>query len=250
MKRVLVPINEQAESLEALPHVATIAGAFGASVDLVNVRDGGAAAADARLDEARAILEAQNLEVNIVRLEGRAGAQIGRAAEAADLVIMRNSAHRQAGPNDLRQVHSTTLDLLKVASCPVMVVTNQASAFRHPLFAYNGSAPSRRAIKTALKVLTPELLQKGTLTVVTPDPHMAERLCSEIDETARHYGIKLLHRHGAGKPGDVLLRVLEEEGCDLLVMGALGRTWLQEKLFGSTTNRMLRSCRVPLWLNG
>lgn len=248
MKRVLVPISDQVESLEALAHAAHVAKAFGASVDLVNVRERGAAAADERLDEARARLEADGVEVSIVRLEGRAGPQIGRAAEAADLVIVRNSAHRKAGAHDLRQIPSTTLEVLKVASCPVMVVTSEPSQMRHPLFAYNGSAQSRRAIKTAIKTLTPELLQKGTLTVVTPDVHMAERLCAEIDETARHHGIKLLHRHGGGKPGEVLLKVLEEEGCDLLVMGAQGRTWLQEKLFGSTTNRMLRSCRVPLWL--
>ena len=85
--------------------------------------------------------------------------------------------------------------------------------------------------------------------VITSDEHMAERLYDEIDEAAAANGIRLKHYSAAGKPGEVLLERIQATGADMLVMGAIGRAWFQEKLFGSTTNRMLRSCPVPIWMS-
>ena len=37
----------------------------------------------------------------------------------------------------------------------------------------------------------------------------------------------------------------EEQGIDLIVMGAYGHSRIREWLIGSTTDRMLRNARVP-----
>ena len=249
MKRILVPVNHEAGSLLAVECAARIAGAFGATVDLVNIRESGhSGSADEQLEAATTMLATRAIEPSIMRAEGKVGVQLARVAEMADLVVMRTQAHRREGEDDA-QVTSTTLEVLRRTPRPVIAVTERVTEMRHPIFAYNGSPQSRRAIKTALTMLTPEIVQKGTLVVCTSDEHMAERLYGEIDEVAEANGIRLKHYHASGKPAEVILSRLGEGGADMVVMGAIGRTWIAEKLFGSTTNRMLRSCPVPILMS-
>ncbi len=249
MKRILVPINNEAGSIPAVECAARIAAPFHATVDLINVREAGRKdGLEVRLEEARKILAGYDVEHSFITAEGKVGVQLARVAEMADLVVMRNQAHRKEGLGDA-EVAPTTLDVMRRTPRPVIAVTASVTEMRQPIFAYNGSPQSRRAIKTALTMLTPEVIERGLLVVITSDEHMAERLYGEIDEVAEANGIRLKHYSAAGKPGEVLLERIEATGADMLVMGAIGRAWLQEKLFGSTTNRMLRSCPVPIWMS-
>ena len=49
-------------------------------------------------------------------------------------------------------------------------------------------------------------------------------------------------RLGAGQ----ILRMLEQMGCDLIVMGTHGRSWLKGFLFGSLTEEVVRLARCPV----
>jgi nucleotide-binding universal stress UspA family protein len=49
-------------------------------------------------------------------------------------------------------------------------------------------------------------------------------------------------RPGAGH----VLAILERLGCDLIVMGTHGRSWLKERLFGSVTEEVVRRARCPV----
>ena len=162
MKRILVPINHDAASIPAVECAARIAAPFGAMVDLINVREPGKGPPDVevRLDEARGILDAAGVEHSFITADGKVGVQLARVAEMADVVVMRNEAHRRSGDGDV-EVASTTLDLLRRTPRPVIAVTSQVTDMRQPIFAYNGSPQSRRAIKTALTMLTPEVIQRG-----------------------------------------------------------------------------------------
>ena len=250
MKRILVPINHEDGSLDAIAVASRLASAFSALVEVVHVRETrGAPDAEAQLADAQRRLGAAGVEHTIIRMEGgRVGAKLALAAESVDLVVMRNHAHRTAD-DDTALVTSTTLDLLRQASRPVLVVTGSATALNNPLFAYNGSPQSRRAIGSALNMLAPEVVKRGTLVVITSDEHMAERLFMEIDEMAYNKGVHLQHFWAPGRPAHHMLEQVESRSCDMIVMGAQGRSWFQEKIFGSTTNQMLRKSNVPVWLS-
>jgi nucleotide-binding universal stress UspA family protein len=43
-----------------------------------------------------------------------------------------------------------------------------------------------------------------------------------------------------------LLDLLEKRGCDLIVMGTHGRSWLKQRLFGSVTEEVIRRARCPV----
>ncbi len=49
-----------------------------------------------------------------------------------------------------------------------------------------------------------------------------------------------------GKPAPEILRLANENGCDLIVMGSHGLTGVRKLFFGSTTERVLRETNVPI----
>jgi nucleotide-binding universal stress UspA family protein len=51
-------------------------------------------------------------------------------------------------------------------------------------------------------------------------------------------------RPGAGH----ILEILDNLGCDLIVMGTHGRSWLKHRLFGSVTEEVVRLARCPVLL--
>ena len=51
----------------------------------------------------------------------------------------------------------------------------------------------------------------------------------------------------ADPPGvDHILEILDRLGCDLIVMGTHGRSWLKHRLFGSVTEEVVRRARCPV----
>jgi hypothetical protein len=51
----------------------------------------------------------------------------------------------------------------------------------------------------------------------------------------------------AAPPGvNHILDILDRLGCDLIVMGTHGRSWLKHRLFGSVTEEVVRRARCPV----
>ncbi|KTG08953.1 universal stress protein UspA [Haloprofundus marisrubri] len=51
-----------------------------------------------------------------------------------------------------------------------------------------------------------------------------------------------------GNPDTAIVDYAEDNAVDLVVMGATGRAGLTEKLLGSTTDRVMRSTKIPVLL--
>lgn len=250
MKRILVPIHAAQGSLLAVDAALHLASTFDASVDLVHVEERRSDEAEVQLVEGKRRLDKAGVASRVVRLEGggKIGLQLAAQADGADLVVIRSESHRAPGA-ETGQVRSTTLSVLKRSPCPLLAVTVRTTSMLNPLFAYNGSPQSRAAIGSALAILGPTLFQRGTVMVVTSDEHMAERLAAEIQTLGAAHGVPLDLHWSPGKPGRAITQRIKDGRHDVVVIGALGRSWLKEQLFGSTTNDMLRHCKVPIWLD-
>lgn len=62
---------------------------------------------------------------------------------------------------------------------------------------------------------------------------------------ARRFEVVPSHAGTAGA-GPLILGAVEERGCDLVVMGAYGRSWLHEWVLGGATRHVPRNARLPV----
>jgi nucleotide-binding universal stress UspA family protein len=58
--------------------------------------------------------------------------------------------------------------------------------------------------------------------------------------------VKLTTEVTGGKPYEEIVRTVDTESIDLVFMGATGRHGINKFLLGSTTDRVLRSAKVPV----
>ena len=67
-------------------------------------------------------------------------------------------------------------------------------------------------------------------------------------ETEEGYekGVKLIKRSEEGSPADIILKTVEDEDIDLIVMGTSGKHGLDRFLLGSVTEKVVRSAKVPV----
>lgn len=248
MKRIIVPINHEPASLMAVDMTAVLASRTATDVELVHVREPDSELlAEARVNEARARLGDVGIVPTVHRLQGNVVTGIAKAAQNADLVVLRN--HTKVSTSDTRAaVSRTTLDVIKAVSCPTLVVTERVSEMSRPVLTYNGSPQSRAAVGWALRNLAPALFREATLIVVTSDENMSDRLFTEIESIASQRSVTINRYWTPGRPSDVVLDWIETEGAgtDLIVMGAFGRSWLRERVFGSTTSRILHMSPIPV----
>lgn len=49
-----------------------------------------------------------------------------------------------------------------------------------------------------------------------------------------------------GKPADVILKTISEEGIDQVIMGKSGKHGIDKLILGSTTDRVVRGAKVPV----
>ena len=134
---------------------------------------------------------------------------------------------------------------------PVPLMLNPTAAALHPervLVAWNNSLTSARAIHAAL----PLLKAAKTVTLCSIDPASSDEDTGiSIAAWLSHHGcnVTLQHIPGAGVPtADVLLRRATEDGSDLIVMGAYGRSRMQQRFFGGTTRSIIAQTRQAVLL--
>lgn len=185
----------------------------------------------------------------------------------ADLIVI--GTHGRGGVEHLL-LGSVTEKVLRKAACPVLIVPPAASSaypavrFRHILCPVDFGSSSMKALHYALSLAQEA---EATLTVL----HVMESLPSEAlaipfdvpeyrrlrEEDARArlqaaipadvrewcHPIEVV---AEGKPYREILRVAQETGTDLIVMGVAGRGAVDLMLFGSTTNHVVRRAACPV----
>jgi nucleotide-binding universal stress UspA family protein len=117
--------------------------------------------------------------------------------------------------------------------------------------AWNGSREANRALADAL----PWLRKAAEVSVVCfdhPDEAAFTRL--ELNDMQRwlerhDVDAQVLQRSCDGTPEEALMQMLKRRSCDLLVMGAFGRSPWVERALGGFTHEMLGALSLPMLLS-
>lgn len=169
----------------------------------------------------------------------------------ADLVIVGQVDPKHDG--DIPAVQPQ--DLVFDCGRPLLVVPYAgtfASVGERILVGWNASRESARAVGDALPLIA--RAQRVMILAVNPKPGMQGLGDEPGADIARH-----LSRHGrvqaahvstdAVEPGDTMLNTVADESCDLVVMGAYGRSRLREQVLGGMTRYMLQHMTVPVLMS-
>ncbi len=76
-----------------------------------------------------------------------------------------------------------------------------------------------------------------------------ERFEAKLEEnqcngTCKNVNFKILIKEG--KPADVILKTIDEEGIDQVVIGKSGKKGLERFLLGQTTDKVVKEAKVPV----
>ncbi|HSD58383.1 MAG TPA: universal stress protein [Methanotrichaceae archaeon] len=75
-----------------------------------------------------------------------------------------------------------------------------------------------------------------------------EKATAEVEGMANEAGVACCKRVAGGDPADEILKISQELGVDLLVMGSIGRSGLSKILLGSVAEKVVRHSKVPVLL--
>lgn len=176
-------------------------------------------------------------------------------AKYTDLVVAgQYDATSDAAEGEERLIDQLVLD----AGRPVLVVpyAGQFKTVGHKVVvAWNATREATRAVNDAMPFL--HAAKAVEVVAINPnnghgrDGHGALPAADLSHHLARH-GIKVEAEHIESHDMDVgstLLSRLTDEGADLLVMGAYGRSRLRELVLGGATRHILRHMTVPVLMS-
>ncbi|MBP2301610.1 universal stress protein [Azospirillum picis] len=170
----------------------------------------------------------------------------------ADLIVV-----GQLDPDrDRDQPVAQPADLLFESGRPLLVVPYAgrfATVGERILVGWNGSREAARAIGDAMPLL--ETAKRVVVMAANPKPGpngLGDEPCADIARHLSRHGCRVEATHVATnvvEPGDTLLNAAADESCDLLVMGAYGRSRFRELVLGGMTRFMLQHMTVPVLMS-
>ncbi len=184
-------------------------------------------------------------------IDDEAGVGISMHARYCDLVVISQSAPGEFTPR-LRQDFPQYVAL--TCARPVLVLPANGVADQigqRVTVAWNGSSNAIRAITSAIPLL--QRAQAVSLVVFNPETdgdHHSDAPGADMALYLARHGIRVevSCAHADGDVGDALLSFAVDDGADLIVMGAYGRSRMSELLLGGASRTALRSSPLPLWM--
>ncbi len=170
----------------------------------------------------------------------------------ADLVVV-----GQPDPGrDRDQPVAQPADLLFECGRPLLVVPYAgrfSSIGERVLVGWNGSREAARAVGDAM----PLLGAAKRVVVMAANPKrgpngLGDEPCADIARHLSRHGCRVEATHvvtDVVEPGDTVLNMAADESCDLLVMGAYGRSRFRELVLGGMTRFMLQHMTVPVLMS-
>lgn len=285
LERILCPTDLTTESDEALRYAIALAGAYKAKLMLLYCREPGSIVEWASSSQAARVFEqslfsyldetefrALDWEAVIIEGEDKGVAIATEAGKRnADLIVMRSRRRPLAAV----LLGSTAETVSRTAPCAVLVthpserewvgLTTSEIDLNRLLVAYDASSDADLALNYGVSLAQEYQAELHLLNVISDVKTTDEReVCawpSEEHESSYETAARRLQRAipkevflwckivtavRCGQPANEILAYAKEHEIDLICMGASGKGFSLDKLFGSTVDRVLRHAPCPV----
>jgi nucleotide-binding universal stress UspA family protein len=247
-KDILIPLNGEPESWDALEQGIVIAKREGARIHGLHIVSKKGAVKGRQAEAVQAHFNQRCAQADIdgsLAVEfGDISRKISERAVVNDLIILKLEHPPQGRFAALK---SPFRSIIARSSQPLLTVPGRAAEFQRAILAYDGSLHARQALFVAAYLAE---IWKSSLTVFTgrgrgaiaPDVQDHVRKYLEFHEVEAEYVIT------DGGAVEELNRIAEGRGADLVLMGGYGRSAFRDMIIGSSLDHMLRVSRIPLFI--
>ncbi|AXS39108.1 universal stress protein [Breoghania sp. L-A4] len=197
------------------------------------------------LEDARAIVASDSVRVETRLRQGDLVETLLAKEDTGDMIVI----GKRGEAADFARLHlgSNLERVVRSSHKPVFVANREFKPITKVLIAFDGGHSALRAVDFLART---RLLEGLPVTlafsgVETPD---VRKSLENARATLAAGGFDAEIVIETGKPEATLGRLVEEQGFDLLVMGAYGHSRIRSLIIGSTTSDMIRTCKVPVLL--
>lgn len=202
--------------------------------------------ADGILEDFKGLCAEQGIIAEVKRMSGIVPNVIAEEAKRVDLVVI--AQHGEHAQWSAGLLGSTTETVIRKSPRPVLIAPKQYRDIKKVLIAYDGSNESTRGLKTACETFA-DLPCEMHVVFSTDDDAQADMLASEVRDYVGHYRLEVVLTRLTGDAPKAILQHAEQNGFDLIVMGAFGHSRLHDLILGGTTSYMIRATTIPIMLN-
>src|SRR6056297_3248210 len=198
------------------------------------------------LEDARAILDKAGVNEITTRLRrGDIVENISEVETEARVIVV----GKRGEAADFAKGHlgSNLERIVRAAHRPILVAARAFRPIQRVMVAYDGGSSAMKAVD---HIARSPLFEGLEVEVITIGADSAEHRKGLEDARAQlaAAGLDAGTRIVEGRPEEVLGKLVETEGVDMLVMGAYGHSRIRSLVIGSTTTEMMRSYKVPVLL--
>ena len=170
------------------------------------------------------------------------------ASERSDLIVM---GHDTGFRGNIRERLPDTIEALcRMSPRPLIVCGDEDHADADILIAYDASPPAMRAVQLfALLGLWPR--KRVHVVAIGTEKATVDRVPVGAAQylRGRGYDVETVSIATRAHPADVLRIEVADRKCGILVMGVYGHSSLADRLFGSTTTRLLEEPPCALFVS-
>ncbi len=198
------------------------------------------------LDDARSLLEKAGVSAISTRLLQGDIVELLQDIETEARVIM--IGKRGEGADFAKGHLGSNLErIVRACTKPVFVASRAFKPIERVLLAYDGGASSRKVVDHIARSPLFRGLHLHLVTVGRPND-APERGLEDAKACLSAAGLAVEASLLPGQPDTALRKLADDGEADMLVMGAYGHSRLRQMIIGSTTNEMIRACRLPVVL--
>ena len=194
------------------------------------------------MDRCRKLAEKENIVFESDIIEGFPAHVLSEEARSGDLLVL-----GQCGENahfSRSMVGSTSEELVRSATRPVLICPAQHRDTKTALFAYDGSETCERAMQFTAQTFG-NIIEHVTFFIVD-DGTLDKGSIEDEVKYLKDHNLHVTVKSESGNPIEKICNTVDTENIDFIIIGAHGKHKIKEYLLGSTTSHIIRKSSVPV----